>query len=363
MLSILFGITSLWGYSQPHFSRASSFPGEPRFEEANLTSLEIQLRGGSTSDSYNGKEEKGALFNFLEGNRFADGTPLALTGSYLSTSLTFDAYANIYGGLFCHLYLPAYYTNLEIFTALPQNSGESHPALTASQQQLIPSSYPGRLELGDIAAGLGWTLNYQDTVFLDYIDFTVEADLIIPSSKKVEPIPFAIPIGYNGYIGCHFIVRGSFGVFEWLTLGSSFEGIIFNSKKEAPVAVYTNQEAGIIATTPFTTALRPGSIISASLFAKADHFIHGVSLLIGYSYDHQGKPSSFTLPSQPIPLIGSAGYIPWSMHTLQLRGEVDLATERAPHHPRIGVSYDSVVGGKNIIPTWQLGAYIGYDFN
>src|SRR5690606_31709429 len=89
-----------------------------------------------------------------------------------------------------------------------------------------------------------------------------------------------------------------------------------------------------------------GRLCDFTWYLKADHILHGISCLIGYTYSSQHKT--------PVPW--SQEYLPfWKMDTLNFELSYDSASLSHPFFPSLYFFYIRVLSGKNIIRTPQFG--------
>lgn len=327
----------LSGFDTPQFYKARHFPGEPRFEKAGLISFDTSLTGGKTSHAYNQCGKKICLLDDLPYKLqsrlgiIPDWQHQRLQGEFSFFEWSSNIYINIKKGFFLQSYLPFRHLSLDAY------SPGYHPMASPLQNHILPNEIH-HSGLADLSMLSGWSINYQDTEFLDFIDFEVKTGVIWPTSKSAHPaLFFDIPLGYNGHFGFPFSSTFATGVFEWLSAGMYGQAIVFSDRTQNHITK------------------KRSPLLSAACYAKADHVIGGLSLLIGYSYDNQLKRNTETV------IIDA--YKHWTMHTLQTILEYDFNTDSCPIGGRLLLKYEAILGGKNIFHTALFGGIIGLDYS
>lgn len=269
----------LQGFDQSLFYHARYFPGEPRFEKSGLSSIDVKMSGGSTCTK---TDESGSPVSSQTSNR------------YRTDHFIFTAIQNISHGVFFSTTLPIYCIHIEEGSIDYNGNSVNNMNITG-----------------------GWTVNYEDTQALDFVDLTFETGIILPTAKepvKSKGIPF----------------RGAcaFGIYDWLTYGIQADTVMFFD---------TNN----------------GRLWDVNFYVKADHFCRGLSILLGYSHSDQTET--------PIPWSENK-LDHWSMDTFHFFISYDSATEKHPYAPRIEFFYNHTMNGKNIIENSLFGFTIGSDF-
>jgi len=219
--------------------------------------------------------------------------------------------------------------------------------------------------IGDFAFELGWTHSYQETTELDYVDIGFRAGILFPTGAKrnIDRI-FSLPFGYNGHYGIPLTIDLALGACEWISLGIHFQAIPLVRNTQMVRVQTSPTQSGLIKLAKTRARVDPGTVLTAGGFFKADHFARGLSLLVGYSFAHQGD-TNLSL-CDPICIDTRAiccdeQYKAWKMHTLNARAEIDFATESCPCGLRVGFFYDWNFGGERIFQTDMAGAYLGID--
>lgn len=286
--SILFFIlfyahqATIYSFSIPKFYHGRIFLDETRFSEETLFSFDLLFAGGTKHFDRKG-----------------------YTGRLAFTELILQLYQNFNKGFFLHAYLPI--CSVKLTDVEPHGS---HPAI---------EHYIHQTDIYSPGLFAGWTLNYEETQRLDFIDFTLELGALLPSSKKAVT-PFLFPLGYTEKPGFAAAGYAALGALEWLTTGLYVQTIVFNS----------------------------AAIWSSGAYIKLDHIIPRISFLCAACGDGQNKE------------IESIN--PWMMFSLYLSAELDLAHDDQPWLPRIKIFFSKPLKGINILKAGLGGFDIGFDY-
>ena len=400
--------TSVLAIDNYHFYRPPFRTDEPRFEQPWLTSIDVQLGGGSTDEARDPCGDETCLLN-LHGahamHKLGTGVPgldpannldkilldlaavpdragfgdLTFHGDFTIREYVINVHQNFNHGFFGQMYLPI--RSLEIkrvgfVDQSPENSAMPNQQ-TAEWQQFLDnfSAILARHGLfmcpvdesgvGDISFLLGWTINKQDTEVFDFLDATIKIGLLISTSDKT-PLnnPFNLPLGYNGHTGVPLSFAGAAGLFEWLTLGVHVEGL-FLTKETQEVRIKTAPEQnGFIKLARTTAEVDPGSIWHFGTFLKVDHILRRLSIVLGYSYTKQDPtrlcpctPGAFDAELANT----DATLQKWHQHTIHLLGEYDFAHEGNTFHPRLRLLVNTIVRGKRIFDLSVGGIGLGLE--
>lgn len=378
-----------------HFYRAQFFPGEPRFERKALTTGSFVFGGGTTTNSFN---ERGGcvplldLYGPFNMKNLGLGIPLdpantidqillqlqALpnngTFGTLSFSALFDIFEarlswfqNIDCGFFFGFYLPIRtlsITSIEYHDLSPK---EGFPSRTTPAWQEFLRNFSDILihykrslrsartdGVGDIGIIAGWTRNEESFEWCDYCDCTLWSGVLIPTQSPLLPrTVFALPLGYGGYTVIPVMADLSVGFCEWITIGGHADAHILLHRNAIRAIKTDPQQSGMLKLAQACVTVYPGVVWSADVYAKADHIMGGLSVLLGYGYSHQQKTSlkpldtgiNATIINNDPQLAG------WTMNTLHLMAEYDFASYEAPYAPRIAIIYNRVLSGKRIFDT------------
>lgn len=255
-----------------HFYRATNFFGEPRFERPWLSTFDVYASYGSTSRGFNSEHHKVPLLDIygpynmqllgvgVPGKDFSNISDVILEelsllpargsfgylsydGHFKLTELNFFYVQNFAHGIFFQFHTPVRFMNITdiSFCDLSPNDCQepnvNNPLWQAfltdfnsilNQYCLCAGSVNER-GIGDASLQLGWTLNYQETEVLDFVDLTIKSGYLIASSKKQNPNNvFSIPLGYNGHAAIPLSFDAALGTYDWLTIGGHM-GALFSS--------------------------------------------------------------------------------------------------------------------------------------
>lgn len=424
-----------------HFYRASNFftvYNQPRLEECWLTSFDVTVAGGSTRDSYNGC---GSAFNLCDTHNcllnicgyynmpaLACGLPnldasnpvdqamlnlsnlvdacstspitsapttfgmLSYAGKFSIFEANFFFTQNFRDGFFFQAHIPV--RQLKITDIRSADLSPTDPAIVpninTAQWQAFLGIYDDlltqysislcpikRTGAGDLSLLLGWTINYENTEILDFIDLTFRAGMLAPTGKKARAnCAFDLPTGYNGHYGIPMSFDLALGAFDCFTLGFHMDALPFiDSVQCLRVHTSPNQE-GLLKLQQIKAKVHEGLVWGATGYLQADRFIFGFSMLLGFTIAK--KKSSYldtavcfcdgtlvspqlTYPSSyciDCDLVNGG----WTMETLHLLFEYDFAHCWPSYAPHVGIFYNGAVGGSKIFKTGMIGGAIGFDF-
>ncbi len=419
LLALCLGTYQLMGYGHAHYYRATDFFSEPRLDRDYLSTFDFFVQGGSTSKARNKDHTMVPLFDIYGTNDMHElgaGVPgknlsnpldlilqqLELLPSRCATSA--DACKKI--SKFANFSINANFSTLEAILSISQNikrgffinlyfpirqikvddirfcdispTDDTCPNINTPIWQAFKTNFDdilaryclkqdcyNKTNIGDISLLLGWTYSFQKTEVLDFVDTTFKLGMLIPSGKeKCEDQIFSIPFGYNGHIGA--IISGdlAFGAFDWLTLGMHFDALVFASKTKC-IRLKTGQfQSGVIKLAKGETKIERGSLWEAGGYIKFDHFIHGLSFLLGYSFVNKNRDevTPCDVDTFNVSVANSdSSLFNWKMHTLNFIIEYDFAREDKIVGPRIAAFYNFVAGGKRIFTTGIGGGNLGIE--
>jgi len=220
--------------------------------------------------------------------------------------------------------------------------------------------------IGDMSLLLGWTRNYEETEYLDFIDWTLKTGVLFPTGEKRSiQNAFSLPNGYDGHWGIPLCGDVSIGLFEWITLGLHLQ-LLPLVKKTGMVRMKTAcEQSGMIKLAKGYAQIKPSMVTHVGCFAQADHIIRGLSLTIGYSYAHQGSTKICPCDDQafsPEVVNTDQMFKSWSVHTVHFQADYDFTKEHHRVGARVGVFVDWHVGGKRTFKMNRSGPFIGLDF-
>lgn len=412
---MLLSTRSTVAYDNSHFYRAHFFESEPRLERDFMSSLDVTLGGGSTCDGFNSQGEKTCLLNicgcynmqYLGKNVTKNLTRrsdlimqqleqipsngnfglLSFSGEFNTIETDISFYQNFKNGIFLNLHVPIRKLEINNITycdascKIDQNCSLACCTNTENANtywksflnmfdeilldhnlRITPVSESG---LGDVSAVLGYTINYEDSDYLDFLDTTFKFGVTAPTSKtKNENYVFSLPLGYNGHTGVFGSIDTAFGVYDWATLGLHLDAISFNRICRNLRIKTAYEQSGLIKLGTDTAREKIGNIYNASAYFKADHIAGGFSLLAGYSYSSKQNDEldCFKNICTDCEIANcDCSLQKWNMHTVHFIAEYDLAGDSKKYFPRVNAFYNIVAGGKRIFKTNVGGAGVGVD--
>jgi len=396
-------------YDFPHFYRASYFFGEPRLQKDKLSSLDISIAGGSTRHARNCNGDTICLMDLYGPSNMqklgagipdknpTDPADLALiylervaprdgfgfisySGKFSLIETIFSLTQNFNNGFFVQLLIPFKYMKLNdvCWADLTPTCNDSFPGQNNLYWQMFLNQFDTILDkyclhlgswkdthLGDISFLTGFTCNYQETIVLDYIDFTFKMGVSFPSGRERSLYQiFDIPTGYDGHIGIPMQLDASIGIFDWLTVGAHGDFIPFLSKTKKIRMKTDYNQCGPIKLGQGCALIKKGHIFDIGTYLKADHFSHGFSLLFGYSYDKKYKDE--LTPKDPclfdVAIVNTDPILnEWDMHTIHFLAEYDFAKENRRFCPRTSIFYNWQIYGRNVLKNNMFGGSFGFD--
>ena len=221
--------------------------------------------------------------------------------------------------------------------------------------------------IGDTSFEIGWTKNYEETEYIDFIDITIKSGIIAPTGKKKdEDKVFSLPLGYNGHVGIPVSLDLATGLYEWLTIGGHFD-IIWFARKNKDMRIKTAKEqSGFIKLAKTCTNIKKGTLYNLGFYLEADHIAGGLSLLIGYTFSEKQKDTlTFSQPLQIDCKIANSDEMlkEWNQHTIHFMIEYDFTKEEYKIGPRLNFFYNLAAGGKRIFKTNISSAGFGLDID
>ena len=406
-------------YDNAHFYRATNFFFEPRLERDYLTSVDLFFDAGSTKKARNQFHDTVPLLDIYGTNdmhELAIGVPckdlsnpldmiitqLSLVPSRCETSTdacktqskfatfsidgTFSIIEgiisiaqNIKRGFFLQLYFPIRRLKISsICTTDISPTDEACPNINTPIWKTFKNNFDDILArynlsrcpvektgIGDITFLLGWTHSFQQTEVLDFVDTSFKFGVLIPSGdQRCEDQVFSLPIGYDGHVAAVIDADFAFGAFDWLTLGGHFDLLVFANKTKCIRLKTGEHQSGWFKLAKGETKREKGTLWQIGAYIKADHFAHGLSLLLAYSFASKNRDELTPCDTQefcPAIVNNDQMLFSWKMHTLNFLLEYDFSKPKSTVGPRFSIYYNLVVGGKRIFTTGTGGGNIGVD--
>ena len=393
----------------PQFYQPRAFFGEPRLARSWLTSFEFTLRGGHALNGYDGGGHKVNTLNIYGWENIAmigKNVPQAVlncnSGCLLNTAWEYESSSGYFGklgvtgkcssieflpvitqnfdkGFFVSLSIPIKKETVkDIFYKEYTTSTNIAPGLNYIQWQNTINNIEENLSqyhvyvgtsktsgLGDIQLFGGWTINYEDLSFLDYIDGTIAAGVNFATSKKPSAnAPWCLPLGYEGHTGFPLIIAASIGALDWFTLGIQTGAMWFNNQRRLMLLKTAEEQEGWIRLPLACANVNKGTIWHVDEYLKLDHLVGGFSLFLGFSHDHANKTCATPIDQETFDrtIVNSEERLqPWTMTAFHFLFEFDFATFEHPNVPRLSFTIDKVIHGKRVFDSALFGAFVGLD--
>ncbi len=400
LLFSLIAIVSLYAEDIVHFYRATPLFPEPRFERDLLFSIDVSIGGGATSTARNGRGDLVPLFSIFGPQEligmniglpplqisdldqkihelntlYAQGVRqyTDLDGHFSITEGYIQLTSTILYGIIAQVVLPIRTLHLgpEISQSPAAQVVTTHESLGAWLDRLLSTYHINntpyhKTGIGDLAALIGWTINYQDTNTIDFVDFTIKAGCTMPTGKKRDPyVLYSLPHGYNGHWGFPITTQFSIGIFDWITIGIHGEIIPFTSRTQTVAMKTDPSQSGYMKLAYSDAQVALGTHWWYGLYLKADHVVKGFSLTCAYSNAGQRDTQLTPLNTQFSTAIinNDPAYAGWNMHTVHLGAEYDFTKEGDAIGPRVSFYSNLPVSGTRIFNTTMNGFGIGIDF-
>ena len=384
------------------------------FEEARLTtpylsSIELSVGGGNTYEGFNGQGQKTNVLNIYGPTNFrtmAEGVTqtildlnpgciinnlwetslpgfgeVILEGRFKVSEINLNMWQNFTHGLFLELNIPI----RKLATIDFRYEDLSNPALAGSasysqwqsflvhlQANLEPYGLSPQacqpFKLGDIELSLGWAqTNLEKNNFLDFWDTAIKAGIFFPTAPNYGPqCPFLVNPGYNKNVCFPFSFDLALGFFEWITLGAHFEGILFTDKYQMVGMKTDLSQRGQIKLAQGLANVEKGNIWNIGAFAKSDHMPWGFSVVLAYQYSCEQR--TIVIPQNTLIFdyntVNSDNVLAgWSMHTINVSFEYDLAVEKDKQNlPHLRLNFDIPFDGKYVFKNTMFSGTLGVDW-
>jgi hypothetical protein len=391
-----------------HFFRASWSPTEPRFERNILKTIELPVRYGSSHSAYNCHGHKTNLFDLYGTHALAQASKgvigmtesnstdklfldltqeAAASNDPLFGTLSFDGkerlgefaytvHQNFYHGLFLTISLPVRVqkiselqwhdlTNPDAVTPTWSTIKNDLPRLLCQRYSMyLERKHEHHIEC-DAYFLLGWTHNNENTTTFDFVDTTLQAGFLVPNNYSSCSLyaPFILSSSANDHCGFPLRAALSGGLFEWLTIGGSFDATFYTPKYHDLRLKTAPEQRGLIVLDSGTVKLHQGALWNASTYFKVDHIAETVSLMLGYSYAKKTSDSLCACNERFAPSVINSDprYRGWNMHTLHFVGEYDFSQEDKRFGPRVGLFYDKILAGESIVNNSMGGGLFGLE--
>ena len=401
----------LYSADNHHFYRASNFfysVQEPRLEKPWLTTLDAYVSRGNSCNGRNSCGQKTNILNIygltnmqllgsgLPGLDMTNPVDIALLnltllpardnfGQFLfcghfnisEANIIFSQ--NMQYGFFWQFHLPI--RSLQIsgvsYTDLSPRD-DVFPNIDTPAWQTFLNLFPQFLDrydinlggaknegLGDINLLGGWSYTFEETSYLDFIDICLRTGVLIPTGKKANADNvFELPTGYNGHTGVPLMADASVGMWEWFTIGAHGGALIFMQACNTLRIKTDIAQNGWVKLPCIRAETRPGIIWDGVVYVKADHWVSGLSFTMGYTVAKKQEDHVEVCPDDCFDqciVQSDTIFSPWTMHTLNFLAEYDFCNAMNGWGIRLGVFYNTIVGGKRIFDTGMPGFSTGID--
>jgi len=400
----------LLALDNPHFYRATNMFLEPRLEHDYLTTFNITLGGGSTTQGRSGNNTivplldicgTHSLKNINVGTAFQDQNnpydkllielhklpersgfaTFSLDGKFKILEANMSFTQNLNKGFFLFFHMPIRKLTINDITFIDLSPDDTifPNKTTPIWQETTNNLYPllahyginahatTSTGAGDLSSWIGWTHNYQETTRLDFIDFTGMTGFLAPTGKqRKENELFSLPTGYNGHWGFPLCAAASIGFYEWVTIGGYLNALFFINKHRTMRIKTDLNQSGIIKLASAPVSDHRGPLVNTGLYFKADHVGHGVSVTAAYSFASQQKNRLTPLAKNELncAIINSDAMLAgWNMHTVNFLVEYDTAREHSRAGHRIGLFYNLQFAGSRVFNTNVVGGMYGIDIS
>lgn len=379
LITILNFFYQIYSFDRSFFYRASSFWDEPRFDRNWLTTINTQIAGGTTSCSRNGCSDKVPLFGLYGPESLLIGQDyrkIMFTGYFDIFEVNLNIYQNFTNGLFLHVHVPA--VSAQIFPDSCKEYNRDCSLFSRFKQRdliMLKDSLKGcdlslrsirNRGFSDTSVFLGWTINYEDTNYLDYIDGAFQLGALFPTGKKKNPhLVFDIPFGYGGHYGITWLIDIAIGGYDWLTFGIHNDGVGFFDTTQC-ISIRTQEsKTGIIRLEKAITKIKSGPVYRTGAYIKADHVCWGLSILTGFSFEQKDKSKIICLNSELSKNIANNDEIlkKWNRWNLNILAEYDFAKYNRLFNPFVSILYNYTITGKRIFTTNMIGGYFGFNID
>ncbi len=356
--------------------KPDSFFQKPYFHQDNFANISAIFSGGFASQAYNQTGQKVPYLqqfgseNLLK--KFTDSS-LAnsdldsfgqgqLTGEFHVREMILSCYKNMIHGFFIEgataiqdLYMDA------ISVEFINNSlslTEEQTNYLQDLQHLLPRSI-GRSGMFTTAVYAGLSKTFLDFTHIDFIDLTVKTGFMSPQAMSNNtPSMLQLPVG-NINVGYPVIAVASLGVLDWITVGCNGSVIPWQSATKTIPMNNTLSGNNLLVPESGVAIVQRGPLLATSIYFEADHFHHGLSGTIAYSYT---KSCAYTITpidqiQFPIALANQSALLDsWSLGSLYMQFDIDFACESNPNAAVVTVFCNIPIAGQLCPKTTLFGS-------
>lgn len=365
-----------------HFYRAPLWRGEPRSAKPFIGTLETAFAGTSAHSSFDAEGKKVPLLALYGPEDLtALGVKPALAdacknfsfeGQFRLSEIQFDYFANLDYGFFGHVHLPI--RSFLLSDIRPISTKKTCEAAFKSLLESLKDDSLGlgtisRSGTGDLTILAGWSWSTYDSAAFDFIDTTIQLGALFPTAKRSSAcdsgnLSTIMALGQGGGFGIPITACAAVGFLNWLTWGVYGISLFLLDRVDRALLRTSPHQQGFIRIEPDQVRVKPGTLWDITTYLRADHFIRGLSVIIGYSHNQKNRTSLIpfsrkfdldTVNNDPI-LKG------WSMDVISTVVEYDWSNEDNPYGPRLAFQYNHIIAGKRVFDAPMTGGYLGLDF-
>lgn len=224
------------------------------------------------------------------------------------------------------------------FIPMPTNVTNEQLNYLALLQQKIPKSL-NRSGMFCTALYTGWNKTFTHLTHLDFVDLSIKAGIMSPQKmKESNSTLLQFPALGNLNFGYPITITTAVGLLDWMTLGYS-GSVTPWQKNTCQIAMNNNLSGNILLLSSIDQAnIQRGPLFNTTLYFEADHVYQGFSGTFAYNYTY-----SYAYEISPIneqrfqkALINQSPRLQnWSLGSIYLEMNIDLACEAEPNAPSI----------------------------
>lgn len=215
--------------------------------------------------------------------------------------------------------------------------------------------------MGDVVLYGGWTCSIDELDNLDFMDVTFRTGITCGNADaKDENKVFSIAPGHNKHKGFFVSADLVVGTSDWVSFGFHAHEL-FLFKRDVNIRLQSALgQNGFIKLAQAEVTRTPGNSYEFGGHGRFEY--NCASLFLGYTYAHKGADSLISTDQTlyPSDVINSDTMLQgWSMHTLHIGAELDLANQNNKAHPRMSISYNRVLRARNAFLNHTVGGSAG----
>ena len=196
----------------------------------------------------------------------------------------------------------------------------------------------------------GYTKTWNHFNRIDFVDFSFKGGFTFNFNNIKNKSILALPIHNNN--GFCAEAASSIGIYTWLNFGAALSGKVYTSNQQQLKLNTNSIDNDFLKPEVGFAKIKQYPFISGCFYIEADHFVAGLSMLLGYSYTYQGKSKIDTGNNTTFKSIDNSTpdrYKSWKSGTLLFDIEYDFATEKNRNAPFIKLSFHKTIHGRNVM--------------